>query len=528
MGNWIKQRWSLILFIIPSQCLLWAVLLVSAYAQSPAILNGCFSGGYAHWQFYYSGWAGNAWDTNGVNGCGRVKVYGVLVSSPFLSDGGDVTFSVMSDTGGCCGTVYVRVVNYDTGVASSVASFPSLGGVWQAQSISMSAFSGSHVALMFTSTSGAISNVVASGSHLLEGLSPSEWNGTFTAQVAPSWVIDTGFFAYSAVVGHTAVGSMILPSGVASYHSFFLAPVVSDGSDISFWYKGAGVGGDVKYFAFVNVTHPTFVQIALPYCDDWCEYIFSLAGTQSDVVAVNISAATTGSQPAFFADDFCVGSVCSTSGNGGGFVPPTSTPAPTATSSGGGYPTQIPYPTPVCGQEGTPCPVSGGGSLGLCPSDDPCYFLNPEGTPVHVFIDGGTVFPYGFGTPIPIQGGNSTPVIVSIATPLYTAVAMDSGSVLLGSPSTVNTDFYNVPPLDLRSGSSSARPVNMGARLYPVSVCLPSQITALVQSMDGCYQFQMLEINTFQIAGVDVLIVIATVAGFALLVFGIIRQVQEH
>lgn len=509
-------------------------------AQSPAILNGCFSGGYSHWQFYYSGWAGNAWDVNGVNGCGRVKVYGVLVSSPFLSDGGSVTFSAMSDTGNCCGTVYVKVVNYDTGVASLVASFPSLGGTWISESFSMSGFSGSHVALMFSSTSGAISNVVASGSALLEGLSPSQWNGTFTAQVAPSWVYDTSAFVYNSGVGHTVVGSMMLPSGNGSYHVFFLAPVVSDGSDVSFWYKGSASGGDLQYLNFVNVTYPSFYSVALPHCDDWCQYVYSLGGTAGDVVSLSVAAATTGSLPAVFFDDFCMGLVCSTSGNGGAFNPPTPTPVASATSSGGGYPTQIPYltqippltqipyPTPVCGQNGTPCPVSGGGSSGLCPPTDPCYVLNPSGTPIQVFIDGGTVFPYGAGTPIPIQGGNSTPVIVAFPTSNFTPIAARTDLVTVGGYTGVadTNDWYHVPLIDIRNGAST-QPVQFSFGYQPVHLCLPSEIAQVISISQSCVDFSFPSIGVLQIGSVNLLQWFTAISAVLLFVF-IVRQLQER
>lgn len=180
---------------------------------------------------------------------------------------------------------------------------------------------------------------------------------------------------------------------------------------------------------------------------------------------------------------------------------PTSTPIPLPTGGGGSGANA----TPIYGLN-TPQPVRGGGSTGLCPSTDPCYFLNPLGTPVQVDLLGVGGTPISGGGGIPIQGGNTTPVYVATPT-IATITPMAGGgasSALVASVSYKPSGINGVMPIGVSGTGSIDDVAQADISKYNLNVCLPSDISKVFTVGAVCAMMPVWQVVNLKIFGYDV------------------------
>ncbi len=520
-------------------CLVVPLLVESVWADDGVPVNGDFVGSLSGWINYDSSliqWVSGA----GHGGSGAVQVTnsGYLMSEPFrvVDSGSELTWWGRCVSEPVCIT-RVQVWNWTSGDRSTSGDFY-MTPTEASSSYSLASWDGQVISIGFTEywNPSLISSVSVSNAI---NVTTNEYRGDFTGGYSGWQVQFLGCGgSFSSSVGHDSNGAFMIFSGCDN--RIRSVPFLSSGGYWRFYvYGGSSVSVLVRVYDY-TVGGNTFDTLVNHSGDNlggtWVGYEVDLSSYDGHFLSWDFYLNTNGTGDVYL-DDVCpYPSGCS------GYELGTETPTLVATNTlvssstplatdgpggGGGYPTQIPYPTPIYGV-GTPAPVGGGGSTGLCPSDDPCYVLNPDGTPIHVFVDGGTVFPYGVGTPIPIQGGNSTPVIVAFATANFTPIAARMDLVTQGSTSNLfnPSDLVNPAPIDIRSGAP-AFPISLGVQVTDLQICLPGQVATVISVTESCASFKWLTFGSLGVGAVNFLVWLAPISVVFLIVF-VIRQLQER
>lgn len=512
---------AFLLCVVASTLLLFMVRPVRADTVPQ---NGDFSGGLVDsWactvysdQCGYDGGVGHT-----ANGSLIVKNGGSIAwSLPFMPSS-DSTLDFWIKPQGT-GTWHYHIADWSASVYQDFTCDVT-NGTWNECNTSLAGFDGHRVSIAIQSGAGTYSwydDFVVTDALLLDANSYQYVNGNFYATWS-QWVSVCGD-VYDGDVGHTDVGS--LANGNDCIYS---APFVPEGS-WNMWCKRAT--GDTDRYC---------EMYAIDFFNDVSEYSVGGVGSLTDSwVNQEVSLLTVSDHPIIvhlhtngaYLDDFCNDDFGCSLGTPTPTVAPTETSTAMDTSTSVVTPTdcvgctstpivfptqippltQIPYPTPLYGV-GTPQPISGGGSTGLCPNSDPCIVLNPAGTPIFITTNGTPQLITTDGTPLPIEGGNKTPVVVVVATPTLVAVDYNSltdggGVVTTGSPESFadTADINPVIPIDTSGSADVSQVADLGLTRQSFSVCLPA-VLAQVLTNTPCWDGSLILISRFTFLGVDFL-----------------------
>ncbi|HEY9758878.1 MAG TPA: hypothetical protein V6C97_27160 [Oculatellaceae cyanobacterium] len=503
--------------------LLVVVLVASVRAQGAEVpVNGSFTGSRWGWGLTHSSTTNCSWESvEGYSASGSVRFTPGcdLYSSDFRAGPNSlVSFYAKRVTGN---QLRLTVVCRDN-QQQSAAQY-TITTAWLGYNLAIGQQGGLCNLIFQPIDSGTyyIDDIVVSDGVAIDDPGPLSLNGNFFSG-AYGWCCFSGNNAWVGGTGHTNLGSVKLWDNWAPYWS---RQFVSDGGSYSFWMRGSLDCGNCNQRGRVSVIDMDggqgLTQVIdtgnVAYSATWVEYSFSLsaypAGHRLRLLLSGVYSTI---------DDLCPSGGCS-----------LGTPTPTAawTSTPNPYPSPWPtYPGGTPGGGGGPI---GGGGVGSCPASDPCYVIVGN-TPLPVILNNGTpIFPYGLGTPIPIttggtplaiQGGNSTPVVVEMATAKFTAIARRDDLVTGGGSTSVNTNTsgtFNI------QGGAATNPIELSASTETFNICLPSQVSSIFSDVTLCYSMPFLSILTMKIAGVDLGAAFAVIGGAFFIVF-IIRQLQER
>lgn len=396
----------------------------SVYAVSVPI-NGCFTTNFNGWgRFSSDTW----WSAAGHGTCGAAQLRGFdegIISNAFVpASGSSLTFWAMS---GGTNPFRIRIYNFDTNLISESADQATTTSYAQ-WTVDMSPYAGGNIAVGFMRVGGStdifISDVNVTNASNQSGQQFRYFNGRFIGSAA-GWVFqDSSKLSFDGTAGHAAPGSLSKTFGYwGSFYSLSRNVVVDDNT-VSVWVYQAS-GADKRVRIDVMPMDGSAARTGI-FDSGW---IAPVGWTQktADVTAYNGKevfwfVGLENADTTFSADDFCPLSGC--------IDAPTPTPTTLATATAG--PTLPPGGFPY--GAGTPLPIDWSNFPTPVPYPTFPGFPTPiygAGTPMPVIINGGSPIPVYLVTPFPTQIPYPTRLATWTPIPTHTPIPTlpNTGSV---------------------------------------------------------------------------------------------------
>ena len=462
----MKTKIVLGLGLVLAICL--AVVPAVVHSASSAPANGCFVGGLQDWVML-----GNAsYQIAGHGSCGAAKLHywggnGQVLSEPFVTLNGQLTFWEKSMANGGTLTVYVK--NWYSYVVTQIYN-ASASADWTSHTVAVGGDGTQKLSVWFQVTGGdTVTDIAVSDISLDNGSNtpaniPQYINGDFSSNLR-NWTDLYGGWSADATTGHTSPPDATTNNNpYDNRNTIGSIPFILTTGQTSWTVWSKSRNGLYGYVQALDGSG-TWTQILndATTCSDWCSNSFSLSSYLGSIVVLKFN--EQGGWGNLYLDDICPAGGCL-----GWTNPPTPTPSPTvpltatpiATWVGGG---NFPY------GPGTPIPIdwSKFPTVPPYPTFPPFATQLPYPTPL-----------YGLGTPQPITGSvtisgtvkidDRTPVRVKVDDSTPVAVKVDDRTpvrVMFG-----NGPNYTAVPWQNAGGEQRAP---AAGAVLPTMISSPSQ-----------------------------------------------------